>query len=265
MTDTVERREIRHGELLAAGDTEALWGWGTPAGRKRVERRGRLISLGGGLGPDQRVLEVGCGTGLFTEIFAATGADVTAVDLSPVLLAKARARQLPAGRVRFLEKPFEECEVDGPFDAVIGSSVLHHLELGRALPKLFALLKPGGRFSFAEPNMLNPQVWAERHFRRFFPYVSPDETAFVRWSLRQQLATLGPASSGENGQAADAVRPLGFTDIDIVPFDWLHPAVPPSMIGPVLAVGACLEKLPLLREFAGSLLITARKPLLSGT
>jgi 2-polyprenyl-3-methyl-5-hydroxy-6-metoxy-1,4-benzoquinol methylase len=33
--------------------------------------------------------------------------------------------------------------VEGPFDAVIGSSVLHHLEIEEAVPKIYALLKPG--------------------------------------------------------------------------------------------------------------------------
>lgn len=261
MADALINHEIKHGELLAAGDTETLWGWGTPAGRKRAERRGRLIARAGDLGPNKRVLEVGCGTGLFTEMFASTGADITAVDLSSELLAKARARQLPADRIRFLEKPFEECAVDGPFDAVIGSSVLHHLDMGRALPKIFGLLKPGGRFSFAEPNMLNPQVWAERHFRQFFPYVSPDETAFIRWILKNKMVSLG-SDLAQGGQSVAGARgSYSFSEVEIIPFDWLHPAVPALLIEVVLGVGELFEKLPLIREFAGSLLITARKPI----
>lgn len=263
MASTLITNEIQHGERLAAGNTEILWGWGTPAGRKRAERRGWLISKAGDLGPNKRVLEIGCGTGLFTEMFAATGADVTAVDLSPVLLAKARARRLPADRIRFLEKPFEECEADGHFDAVIGSSVLHHLDMSRALPKIFALLKPGGCFSFAEPNMLNPQVWAERHFRSFFPYVSPDETAFTRWALKNQIVASGSDLTQRGKSAVASGTYYGFTNITIIPFDWLHPAVPQSLIGIVLAVGALFERLPFIREFAGSLLISARKPPLS--
>ncbi len=262
MANVLVTNEIQHGEHLAAGDTEMLWGWGTPAGRKRAERRGLLISKSGKLGPGKRVLEIGCGTGMFTEIFAATGADVTAVDLSPELLVKARSRQLPTARIRFLEKPFEECDVDGPFDAVIGSSVLHHLDMRRALPKIFSLLKSGGYFSFAEPNMLNPQVWAERHFRQFFPYVSPNETAFVRWVLKRQMALLESNLAHKEKTEIAVIDPFGFTSITIIPFDWLHPAVPPPLMEMVQGVGAFFEKMPFVREFAGSLLITARKPFL---
>jgi SAM-dependent methyltransferase len=188
---------------------------------------------------------------------------VTAVDLSPALLAKARSRRLPADRIHFLEKPFEECDVHGPFDAVIGSSVLHHLDMNRALPKIFALLKPEGCFGFTEPNMLNPQVWVERHFRRLFPYVSPGESAFNRWALKNQMAALGSDFTERSRWTAGNIISYGFTNITIIPFDWLHPAVPQPLIGIARRMGTLLEKLPFIREFAGSLLITARKPPLS--
>jgi 2-polyprenyl-3-methyl-5-hydroxy-6-metoxy-1,4-benzoquinol methylase len=226
--------------MLAAQDPEEVWGWGSPAGRLRADRRAALISRGAGLAAGMNVLEIGCGTGLFTEKFAAFGARIIAVELSPDLLEVARGRRLP--QVEFREQDFESCDVDGPFDAVIGSSVLHHLDLSRTWAKIFSLLKPGGRMSFAEPNLLNPQVFCERHFRRFFPYVSPDETAFVRSRLRRDL------------------EHAGFTAISITPFDWLHPGTPASLIRPVQQLGAALERLWIVREFAGSLAISATRP-----
>jgi SAM-dependent methyltransferase len=235
--------EIHHGELLASKDTELIWGWGTPAGRVRATRRAKLIERGAKLGPNVHVLEIGCGTGIFTEMFSQTGAQIVAVDISPDLLKKAYVRNLPKDTVRFMEKRFEDCDVDGPFDAVVGSSILHHLELEKALQRIYELLKPGGVISFAEPNMLNPQVFAERKFRKLFPYVSPDETAFVRWTFK---GTLQKAS---------------FTDIEITPFDWLHPSVPRSLIGLVSVMGRTLETIPFLREFSGSLYIRAIRPL----
>ena len=243
-TDPSKRtvREIAHGARLAAQDTEFAWGWGSVAGKQRAARRAALIAAGACLGPSMHALEIGCGTGLFTEHFAATGARIDAVDVSGDLLAKARARELPPGRVRFIEAAFEEIGACGPFDAVIGSSILHHLDVLPACAAIFRLLKPGGRMAFAEPNLLNPQIFIERRFRRFFPRISADEGAFVRWRLRGLL------------------RAAGFSEIRIVPFDWLHPATPASLIRPVSAAGGLLEAVPLLREFSGSLLITARRP-----
>lgn len=237
--------EITHGRILAEGDPECTWGWATPAGRQRATRRAEIISAGARLGIGSRALEIGCGTGMFTEIFARTGATIVAVDISPDLLRRARTRGLPPDRVRFLEKQFEECDVEGPFDAVIGSSVLHHLEVDVALRRIFALLSPGGRMSFAEPNLLNPQVYAERRIpilRRWMWHISPDETAFIRWRL------------------STALRRTGFDEVEVTPFDWLHPSTPERLIGMISAVGRFLERMPVLREFSGSLLIRCRRP-----
>jgi len=188
-----------------------------------------------------RALEIGCGTGLFTSKFAATGASITAVDLSSELIERAREGAPP--NVTFLHKDFEDCDVDGPFDAVIGSSILHHLDMTRALPKILALLAPGGTMCFAEPNMLNPQIALQKNI----PWIkrrmgdSPDETAFFRWRMASHL------------------RSVGFASVEVVPFDWLHPLVPSWLMGSVRRVGRVIESTPVLREFAGSLYIRATR------
>jgi 2-polyprenyl-3-methyl-5-hydroxy-6-metoxy-1,4-benzoquinol methylase len=138
------RRDIEHGKHLANSDPEKVWGWGTPAGRLRAQRRANLIATGARLGPGLRVLEIGCGTGMFTEIFAQTGAYIVAVDISASLLERAKARKLPEENVCFMEMRFEDCDLNDPFDAVIGSSILHHLEYKDAFIKIFQLLKPNG-------------------------------------------------------------------------------------------------------------------------
>jgi ubiquinone/menaquinone biosynthesis C-methylase UbiE len=244
VTTSRAEHEIAHGRYLAARDPDTLWGWGTPAGQLRANRRARMIAAGAALGPGVRALEIGCGTGLFTEHFARTGADIVAIDISPELLARARQRPIATGRVTFVLGRFEDLAIDERFDAVIGSSVLHHLDLESALPTIFRLLKPGGACSFAEPNMLNPQVFLERHVpavrRRL--HVSPDETAFVRWKFAQQLSA------------------HGFADVRIVPFDWLHPYTPRPLIKIVMTAGRAIEHVPIVREFSGSLAMTCRRP-----
>lgn len=236
------QHEIKHGAMLAAVDTEKAWGWGTPAGRIRAGRRAELIAETAELKPGKRVLEVGCGTGLFTELFSQTGAEILAVDISTELISKAKERNLPGDRVVFREARFEDCDVDGPFDAVIGSSVLHHLEIDQALRKIYRLLKPGGFMSFAEPNARNPQVYAMFRFRFLFKYISPDEMPIRKGEICRKLLA------------------AGFRDVAADPFDWLHPATPEWMISTISDIGNRLEKLPIVGEFAGSLLIRGRKP-----
>ena len=239
-------REITHGRKLAAKDPELVWGWGTPAGRLRAIRRAKIIASGARLGLGVRALEIGCGTGLFTEMFAQTGAQLVALDISADLLEIARTRGVPADKVEFLEKRFEDSDFVGAFDAVIGSSVLHHLDVEKAFPRIFELLKPGGFMSFAEPNMLNPQILVEKNMPWLKKHMgdSPDETAFVRWQIQSHLLN------------------VGFEKVEVTPFDWLHPITPEPLINLVSEMGHWLERVPLIKEFAGSLFIRARRPLL---
>ena len=236
--------EISHGKKLVEKDPEFVWGWGTTAGRHRATRRAKGIAERAGLKSGVRALEIGCGTGLFTEMFAQSGASLVAIDISDKMLEIARLRGLPESQVEFIEGRVEEYNVDSPFDAVVGSSVLHHLEVEVALMKILDLLKPGGVLSLAEPNMLNPQVCAERKLRclPWFWNVSPDETAFVRWKLRTLMMH------------------VGFESVSIQPFDWLHPATPGYLIETVKRLGDLAERVPMIREFAGSLIISARRP-----
>lgn len=243
MNDTRRlENEIIHGKFLAEGDAELIWGWTSPAGIRRAERRGNLIRDGAQINPDSFVLEIGCGTGIFTEAFARSGSHITAIDLSEDLIAIANQKNLPENQVNFVNRSFEDCTNMGPYDAIIGSSILHHLDLNNSLQLIYKLLKPQGIMSFAEPNMLNPQIFLERTFRHLFPSVSQDETAFIRWKLRRELIK------------------IGFINIEIIPYDWLHPSVPERLIDLVSSTGRLLEKIPLVRELSGSLYIKATRP-----
>lgn len=232
--------EIQHGVLIA-DKAEAVWNWASPAGRQRAKRRAQLIIAAAALRRETRVLELGCGTGLFTRNFAETGCRVVAIDISEPLLKRAAANPVDRDVSFRLDDAEQLSFEDESFDAVIGSSVLHHLNVPRALAEAHRVLKPRGRLVFAEPNMVNPQVALQRSvplFRRWAGE-SPQETAFVRWRLASQL------------------RSVGFTDVRIEPFDFLHPAVPRLLIGLVRSLGDALERLPGVREIAGSLLISA--------
>ncbi len=238
------KNEIEHGKFLNSVDTELTWGWGSFAGQYRARRRSQMLAETTDLKSGKKSLEIGCGTGMFTETFASTGAEIIAVDISSPLLEKAKNRINWGDNVQFIEKNFEDCEVNGPFDIILGSSILHHLEVERSLSKIFNMLKPGGVVAFAEPNMLNPQICLQKNI----PWLkrlmgdSPDETAFIRWKLASLLSE------------------LGFINIQITPFDWLHPSTPKALTPAVSILGRIFEKIPIVKEFSGSLLIRANRP-----
>lgn len=237
--------EIAHSQKIAA-DAESIWGWSSPAGQRRVKRRSELLAQLSGFSTARQVLELGCGTGLFTENFADSGAPfLAAADISPELLHLARRRLSRLPCVKLL---LADCESlpfrDESFDAVVGSSILHHLQIGRVMPEIRRVLRPGGKLAFAEPNMLNPQIMIQKNV----PFVkrwlgdSRDERAFFRWSLKRLL------------------QRQGFKDVWITPYDFLHPLTPKALVSWVERLGRTLERVPVFREIAGSLVIAATRP-----
>lgn len=233
--------EIAHGRFLAKRGAGEVWNWESPAGKLRWARRVKMLS--GHLRPEMTVLELGCGTGYFTSELVRSGAEIVAIDVSPDLLQLARA-QHSAPNVRYeLQNAYAMSYPDASFHSVVGSSVLHHLEIQPALREIHRVLKPRGTIFFTEPNMLNPQIAVQKNV----PWIkrklgdSPDETAFFRWPLRRSL------------------EKNGFREIRIEPFDFLHPALAARFIGPAQAINRVLEKMPVISEFAGSLYIRASK------
>ena len=190
------------------------------------------------------MLELGCGTGMLTRHLVRTGARVTAVDISPDLLTLAE-QSLRGVPVDWLLADASNTGLEaGQHDCVVGSSVLHHLDVRTSIAELFRVLKPGGRIRFTEPNMLNPQIAVQKNMPAIKRLLgdSPDETAFVRWRM------------------ARALRDQGFESVVLTPFDFLHPAIPGFALRVAEPLAAALEGVPLLREIAGSLMIEARKP-----
>lgn len=242
LTDNRIQHEIEHGDYLAAHGAGEIWNWESPAGKIRWKRR--VAMLCHAIREGRNVLELGCGTGYFTKELAQTDADITAIDISPALIAAAE-KAIRRPNVKFdIENAYQMSFRDETFDAVVGSSVLHHLDVEKAIAEMFRVLKPGGIIAFTEPNMMNPQIALQKNI----PFIkrkmgdSPDETAFFRWILRKRL-----------------IR-HGFQQVRIVPFDFLHPAIPEKLISAVSFAGGLAEKIPLFREIAGSLALTAKKP-----
>ena len=95
----VRAGEIEHSERIAH-QAESVWNWASPAGQVRAARRAQLISTAANLKTTDRVLELGCGTGLFSKYFATTGCRLVAIDVSSSLLETARERH-PARLVTF--------------------------------------------------------------------------------------------------------------------------------------------------------------------
>lgn len=114
--------------------------------------RRRLALLGDVRG--KRLLDVGCGTGLWSVLLAERGAEVWAVDISPGSIAVTRRRaslcdvseRVHSSVMSALELDF----ADGFFDLVHGQDIIHHLDAAAFGKEVARVLKPGGRAVFSE-------------------------------------------------------------------------------------------------------------------
>ncbi len=141
----------------------------------------------------KEILDMGCGEGELGTQLAKLGARVTGVDISPELIQVAKRRaELDGVRERtqflvcnILESPLPQ----NRFDIVVCSAVLHHVDIRKVLPLLWASLKPRGIAVMIEPLGLSPFL---RKLRKLIPVgtdASPGEQPLNREELNFILQT----------------------------------------------------------------------------
>jgi SAM-dependent methyltransferase len=103
---------------------------------------------------NRRVLEIGCGLETLAPALTEKAAQITAVDISPVAIERARQDASDRGLsgIRYLVMNAEELAFpDGSFDLIFGASILHHLRLDRTYPRIARGLCDSGSAVFFEP------------------------------------------------------------------------------------------------------------------
>jgi ubiquinone/menaquinone biosynthesis C-methylase UbiE len=130
----------------------------TPIGKlvKKYETEALLSLLEPGKG--ERILDVGCGTGIFTVDMLSKGARVVGVDLSfPMIRRAGEKAEFSRALSDFRYLPFH----DGAFDKTVSITAIDFVEnAAAAVAELFRVTRQGGRIVVATLNSMSS--WAGR-------------------------------------------------------------------------------------------------------
>ena len=196
--------------------------------------------------PGESVLELGAGSCLWTEPLTSVlrGENpITAAVFNSALAEQASAKGLGNTEIALITD-FSSDLAPESFDYVVGTAILCHDRYTENLEEIHRLLKPGGRLLFFEANYWNPQVLV----KSLVPSIGRRAgNASCQIGMRKYLLM----------QAASRQE---FTDIEIVPYDIVHPRTPEKLISSLQETAFILEHVPWVRELSGTLYISAKKP-----
>jgi 2-polyprenyl-3-methyl-5-hydroxy-6-metoxy-1,4-benzoquinol methylase len=92
-----------------------------------------------------RVLDVGCGLGLFTWKLAERSKVVDALDVDGAILTEA-SNHNPAPNIIYRQADFLRSDLpEAAYDVIVSIATLHHMDTEAALQKMKLLLSPSGK------------------------------------------------------------------------------------------------------------------------
>jgi SAM-dependent methyltransferase len=211
-------------EALPRGAVESMAGTGNPFALGSIERGERVVDCGSGAGGDA----------LIAARLIGPAGRVIGVEMTPEMLAKARANAAEAGlvNVEFRQGLLESLPVDsGWADVVISNGVLNLVpDKAAALAEMYRVLRPGGRLQAVDIVLQRPvsdtskqdvSLWTgciaggllEDELRALvvgagFTSVEivPGEDVFAGAPLHSNAAAFGTRGAGILGRRAPAAR-----------------------------------------------------------
>jgi len=186
------------------------------------ESEARAIIDGLGLGTDETVIDIGCGTGAFTLYAAKSCKKFYAVDVSKAMLdyTSQKAQKAELDNIEFCHGGFltyEHCAE--PVDAIVSGAALHHLpDFWKliALRRLAAILKPDGKFYLGDVvfsfDIANYKPAMDEWVKSMAQNVGPEFVAEAETHFREEYSTSDWIMEGLLGRAGFEIEHSDYKD-----------------------------------------------------
>lgn len=203
--------------------------------QRKVALMAKYISFKG------KAIEFGCGTGLYTKEFVRHNRNLLATDISESMLAEAK-QYCPNARFSEIDARRTHICYEA-YDVVLSAFVLQHVDTTLVLPEMYRILKVGGSFGAFVPNIVNLLHYSRARVGIMRKILKEDSQSidFDRWEWQRLLPT------------------YGFKDVRVIPIEFTSPYMPSALIPFGTRIGQLLEAIPVVREYAGTLMIVAKK------
>lgn len=194
-----------------------------------------------------RVLDLGCGSGAFTQYLLRLGGEVFASDICYDLIKRVSKPE----KIRIVTADIESLPfADSSFDIVIFSGVLHHLPvLSMAIKEAYRVLKNNGRCFSYDPNGKNPiaRLINKRRISSFLP---------VGRTLNERPLT--------HDIIKEAFQAEGFSSLNVfavsgIPFKYNHSVFMRILLPIFNCIDHIFSKTSLSSKYGYFLLVVARK------
>lgn len=214
-----------------SSNPEELADWLREAG-ERVEAYTKDFFASQKFSPSgKRVLEIGCGAGRYTYWLSRMFAEVTAIDVSNAMLARAQEFNRGANNIRWLQVNGEDFHQfgDETFDFVFSSDVFKHVPSKEIVRNLFAetkrVLKAGGlfRIDFARNSqdylkLAGIPLLPRRFFRLAPPWVLTPLQRLRCWMTRQPFRPMSvhPVTLGVRFRQSELASLIKGTGLELL-------------------------------------------------
>ncbi|MFA5032818.1 MAG: class I SAM-dependent methyltransferase [bacterium] len=128
-----------------------------------------------------RALDIGCGTGIYSELLLGVSKEIFATDIKKTVL-------FPKNKSSFIQMDLQMLGFkENTFDFIVCSEVLEHIEnLNSGLKEIYRILKPNGIVLISVPNKTSI-FWVKNYIKFYFTYFFNKAPSIIRQEYKKHI------------------------------------------------------------------------------